>query len=257
VDLLGEVLGVNVRLFPLEIPHSGTTVDQRVALARIAEHRLADAGLIVDNTLTPALSCAIETLGRPEIVVTLLGRAGQLRLRAVACAAGQDAVAVAQHGDRVEFQFVDPATMAATVLRRLPYLVPGPGLPITITVPPGAETPTSGDSDESDNPFWGTTAMSLTAARPVELRDGGLGPVEAATGILRAPRRGTGSLTVSRRVRHRAGLSYIGSVTWVDNDQGRYAVITDTDHTGTRHITYTPGHYDRFLHAVNALIDGR
>jgi hypothetical protein len=63
--------------------------------------------------------------------------------------------------------------------------------------------------------------------------------------------------TVQRRARHGSAMVERGSVGWLDNDQGRYAVLTTTDPGGLRHTTYTPGRYERFHQALQSLIDHR
>jgi hypothetical protein len=255
VDLLGELVGVDVRRFPLTIPYAGTSIAERAELTGQLIRRLDDEGLVVHGGAPAApVRRAIGVLGSPWLAVTMLGRCGETDHYTLAGAVGRDAVVVVQRGDRIAFTLVDPASLPGALLGRLPYLPPGPGLPVTISMPAVAagSGPIEGtDEYSADDPLWGITALGRP--RPGERHT----PRAEVSRILARPRRGTGLFTVVRRTRHGSTLAEVGSVGWFDNDEGRYAVLTSTDQGGLRHITYTPGHYARFHQALQSLIDHR
>jgi hypothetical protein len=87
-------------------------------------------------------------------------------------------------------------------------------------------------------------------------RSGGSGATQRAVvdEIMRRPRLGSGYLTVTTRNRN-GRESEPTTMTWLDTDAGRYAVLPTIGPDGRTHITYTPADQARLDQALSYLVD--
>jgi hypothetical protein len=117
--------------------------------------------------------------------------------------------------------------MARALVSQLPSAPPGPGASVTVTAERGQ--------------------TSLPPGQPT-------GPALTAKRILERPQRGTGDFLVA--VASRPGRpAPTATLSWVDNDAGRYAIISDTGRDGRSHITYTPADQPKLDHLLTRLIN--
>lgn len=209
VDALGEALRVDVRQLPFTVPHFGVTVQDRARQFESAHHSLRERDLIRGNEFAPELVRCLNVYGRAPFAVVSLGSSGDEEHVGLGAFDDRDGVVATQHGDEIRFSPMPPNAVVRGLVGQLKALRPGPG--VAVTVP---------DERRDDEDFADLRVTS--AAR-------GAAPV-TAEGILRRPRLGGGYFRVVSRERN-GRETRLGAVSWVDNDQGRYAVLRGAGHS--------------------------
>ncbi|RKT57335.1 ESX secretion-associated protein EspG [Saccharothrix australiensis] len=220
LDVLGEALRVDVRRFPFRIDHHGTTRDERAGAMAAAHRDLRARGLVRDGRFAPELVEALRLFGTGRTAVALVGTAGDDRAVALAVADERGAVLAVQRGEAVEFRPCHPSTVVRALVDLLPPLRPGPGSSVTVSDASAPIRPV--DEDFSEFRFTTRLRAAAPSTRAV---------VEE---ILRRPRLGAGYFAV------RSGGVDLGTLTYLDTDAGRYAVIPAADRNGVLSATYTP-----------------
>ncbi|RZS44915.1 ESAT-6 protein secretion system EspG family protein [Herbihabitans rhizosphaerae] len=220
-DILAELIAVNLRVFPFQLPTHGELVAERQQLGYQVVAALEERGLARQGTLERHVAQALRVLATFERAVVVVGTAGERTILARLAASGRHAVLVSQYGGGMMFEEITPESLAYTAVSLLPDLPGGPGQPVTISRP--------------DEP------------RPDTFADG---PAHAVRTMLERPRTGGGYfVTVARdrmaRERRAPGL------TWFDTDAGRYMVRPHPDGTGT----YTPADRARLRHQLDGMLD--
>ncbi|HEX3786211.1 MAG TPA: ESX secretion-associated protein EspG [Pseudonocardiaceae bacterium] len=231
LDIIGEALRLNVRPFPFDFPNHGDTLPQRRQLAGRVQESLTERGLIRGTSFAPVVPDLVGLYAAARWSVTMLGTAGRRSLCVRAGSDGKHAVMVAQHGDQMEFTPVAPAALVRAVVSLLPPLRPGPGSSVTVAL---ADL-SSGSLPKRDEFSSGSFMQPVTPAR------GHSGTQQAVIeAILRRPRTGAGYFVAT--VRGRNGReSEPATLTWIDTDAGRYALIPD----GRGYVTCTPADLPR------------
>lgn len=245
LDLIGNTLGVDVRPFPFQFPVHGEHVEDRRRLVAVAQESLSAKGLIDGAAFAPEAERLITLFGRGRVAIVMLGDAGGRTYRVRAVIDRAAGVVAAQRGELVRFTPVRPESVVRSVVGLLPPLRPGPGSSVTLTTTP----PDIPNRRRQDEDF---SALSyLETARPA--RDIPGGQWDAAEQIARRPRQGNGYFTVTAR--DRAGHDgQPATLTWLDTDAGRYAIIPSTSADGRLHVTYTPADLARLEHTLSRLV---
>ncbi len=246
LDVIGDALGLDVRPFPFVFPVHGKLVEDRRRLIGAAHETLTEKGLIEGRRFTPDLEDLLGLFARGTLAVAVVGTADGEGLCARAVTDGRSGVLAVQHGQFVAFDPVRPASLVRAVAGLLPQARPGPGRSVTITV---AEPVASGrhrrDEDLSDRRY-------LQAVRaPTNSATNQLAIVDE---IMRRERSGSGYLTVTARDRHGRESEPL-TMSWLDTDQGRYAVLPTVGPDGRNHITYSPADLGRFEHTLARLVE--
>lgn len=209
LDALGEALRVDVRQLPFTIPQFGVTKEDRARQFEAAHHSLRERGLISGNEFAPELVQCLNVYGRAPFAVVLLGNTGDEEHVGLGAFDDRDGVVVAQHGDEVRFSLMPSNAVVRGLVGRLKAFRPGPGAAVTV--------PDDRRDDEDFADFRVTAAARGATAVTAE-------------GILRRPRLGGGYFRVVSRERN-GRETRLGAVSWVDNDQGRYAVLRGAGHS--------------------------
>lgn len=246
LDVIGDALDLDVRPFPFRFPVHGDLVEDRHRLIGAAHETLTEKGLIDGRRFSPDLEDLLALFARGSLAVAVLGTVDGDGLCARAVTDGRSGVLAVQHDQFVAFDPVTPASLVRSVVGLLPPLRPGPGRSVTITVDepvsPGAYRR---DDDLSDRRY-------LQAVRP---------PANSANSqsaivdeIIRRERLGSGYVAVTARDRHgREGEPL--TLSWLDTDAGRYAVLPTVGPDGRDHITYSPADLGRIEHTLARLVE--
>lgn len=246
LDVLGDALGLNVRPFPFtgRFPVHGELVEDRKRLVGVAAESLAAKGLVGAASFAPEVERLVGLFARGRVSVAMLGTAGQRLYCVRAAVEGSTGVIVRQRGELVLFTPVTPESLAHNVIGLIEPLKPGPGSSVVLTVPDGPATRREDGDDFSGRSY-------LESVRPTRTSEGAQWAV--ADQVARRPRLGSGYLTVTERGRG-GRESEPQTMTWVDTDVGRYAILPGRGSDGRRHVTYLPADLGRLEHNLARLV---
>jgi len=243
-DIVAELLGVNIRLFPFEIPSVGQLQEDRLRIARAVFADLAKRGLVRREGLDPELELAVRTLSDYVIAVAVMGTVDKNRkIYARASATGDTGVLAVKEAQSIRLELIRPTALALTLVGLLPKAEAGPGQSVTITQPARAKHRRPEDNEQN---LFGPV-RSTKGSSEQQLR--------IATNYLSRPRTGTGFFAVSGR--DRAGREVrAGGLTWLDTDAGRYLTLTRAQSEEDEvSCTLTPADSARLTHQLGEMIE--
>lgn len=201
--------------FPFDIPHHGTTLDERSRVRDDVHADLERRGLARRGRPEPELEDALRLLATPDTSITVVGMpdvAKEDLVRALIAARGRYAVLAVQGTDGVQLDLLREVGLAHAAVSVLPPRPPGPGRPVTVP------------------------ASALQGQRPPNqgirqtVRTSADDDVRVLRDMLSGPITGTGHFTAR---------PHGTAVTWIDTPRGRYAgmgtdwlTVAPADHTG-------------------------
>lgn len=243
-DVLAQLLEVNVRQFPFEIPSVGQYQTDRKRIARAVFTDLANRGLIRNGEVDPELERAMRTLSDYVIAVAVMGTvAKNQEVYARASASGEVGVLAVKEGQSLRLELIRPTALALTLVGLLPRMEAGPGQSVTITR--RAKTKTRA-GDQADGSLF-TPVRAAHRGSEQQMR--------IAASYLSRPRTGTGFFAVSGRGRHGREIR-AGGLNWLDTDQGRYLTLSrPPDETGAVDCTFSPADSARLTHQLGQMIE--
>jgi hypothetical protein len=240
-DIVAQFLGVNLRLFPFDIPSVGEFQADRIRIARAVFADLAKRGLADADGLDPELERAVRTVSDYVIAVAVMGTVEKTKeIYARVSATNETGVLAVKEQQRLRFELIRPTALALTLAGLLPKLQAGPGQSVTISPAPGGRH----HRDEGEQSVFGERPR---ASADQQLR--------AANAYLARPRTGTGFFAVSARDRHGREVR-AGGLTWMDTDAGRYLTLSHPqDADGTVTGTIFPADTARLTHQLGEMIE--
>jgi hypothetical protein len=248
LDAIGDALGLDLRQFPFQFPVHGEYVEERIRLLGAAHDSLTAKGLIEGSRFAPDVEDLLGLFARGTVAVCVVGSFDGEGLCVRSVADNRFGVVAAQHGQSVTFEPVTPPSLVRATMALIPPMRPGPGNSVMITddrpVPvPGRHR--ARDEDLSAHQY-------LQSGRPTS---GGSGGQQRAIvdEIMRRPRLGSGYVTVTVRNRNGREAEPM-TVTWLDTDAGRYAVVPSVGPDGRTHVTYAPADQARLTQTVSRLV---
>jgi len=243
VDILSQVLRVDCRLFPFQIPAVGEFAEDRARLLAAIRSDLERRGLAGAAGPRPEVIDALRLMSDYGVAVAVMGKAGSRDLYARASSDGDRGLLVVQERAGLSFRFVRPDSLARTVAGLLPRAKAGPGQSVTITAP--AAQPSPGE-DRYGESIWVEQVRPTRSPSESQLR--------AAADMLARPRLGSGYLMVSGR--DRTGREIMApQLTWIDTDLGRYLARSGpADPHGPASSTFFPADDARLAHQLAELI---
>jgi ESX secretion-associated protein EspG len=239
-DIVAELLEVNIRLFPFEIPSVGAFQVDRQRIERVVLIDLAKRGLVRDNDFDPDLKAALHALSSYAIAVAVMGTVEKDReIYARASAVGKTGVLVVKEDQTLRFELIRPTALAATLAGLLPRALAGPGQSVTIRRP----APARHRRDDDQQSVFGQQVRSTSEQQ-----------LRAATAVLARPRTGTGFFAVSGRDRYGREVD-AGGLSWLDTDAGRYLTLSrPADEDGTVTGTLFPADSTRLTQQLAEMI---
>jgi hypothetical protein len=258
LDVIGDALELDLRRFPFQFPVHGDVVADRLRLIDAAHETLTGKGLIEGRRFTPDLEDLLGLFARGTLSVAVVGTvdsgpdstqdgsADAAGLCARAVTDGRSGVLAVQHGQFIAFDPVTPASLVRSVVALLPPMRPGPGRSATITV----DQPVSAGRHRRDEDL--SHRRYLEAVRPSA--NSAVSQQGVVAGIMRRERLGSGYVTVTARDRHGHDGEPL-TMSWLDTDLGRYAVLPTIGPDGRHHVTYSPADLGRFEHTLARLVE--
>jgi hypothetical protein len=251
VDVIGDWLGVPVRMFPFDIPHQGHTWDEREHLAAAVWRDLSTSGLTSGGHLLPELEEAVRSIGRARVsaaMVLTAGREGQQAVRAASD--GRRAAIAIQAGETVSYEPLHPAEVISALAGLVPAGDPLPGRSVTF---PSDNSPRHAASrvaeDENENMFVATV---LEDARPAV--NSYAAQQDIAERMMRHPCQQGGMAIMFGRDTH--GRERPGpSLVWRDTSAGRFMAYTTTGPDGAVWESFAPADTTRLAHRISELWD--
>jgi hypothetical protein len=247
LDTIGDALQLDVRPFPFQFPVHGELVDERIALIKEAHATLTAKGLIEGRRFSPDLEDLVGLFARGTVAIALIGTVYGEGVCARAVTNGRFGVLAQLRGEAIRFDPVTPPSLVRSILGLLPPARPGPGRSATVTA---ADSAPAGRHRAVEEDFCGR--RYLQAVRP-RLDSAGTQRV-IADEIMRRQRVGSGYFTVTARGRN-GRESEPETLSWLDTDVGRYAVIPSTGPDGRLHVTYTPADLARLDQTLSRLVE--
>ncbi|WP_018686768.1 ESX secretion-associated protein EspG [Actinokineospora enzanensis] len=236
VDTLSQVLGIDVRLFPFEIPSFGALLEDRERIAKAVLTDLTNRGLIRNNRIDPDVETALRISAEYDVGIGVMGTVEKDRsIRARGAARGNVGVVAVQEGQTIRFDVVGAAGVARGLVDLLPRLGAGPGQSVQIAEP---VQPAAG----------GGFVQAVRAPR-----SGSDAQLRLAAAMMERPRTGYGFFAVSGRGRHGREIS-AGTLAWIDTDAGRYLSLTRPQADGAIRATYSPADSGRLMRQLDELI---
>lgn len=236
VDVLSQLLRVNCRLYPFEIPSFGQYAEDRNRIARAVFTDLAGRGLIGPDGVADDVERALAVTADHEVGVAVSGSLAPGKLiRARAAASGDTGVLAVQEGQSLRFELVGAPGLARALVGLLPLASPGPGQSVQIEQP-AATVPGGG---------FAQPVRAPRSAADAQLR-------MAAT-MLERPRKGFGFFTITGKGRHGREVD-AGNLGWIDTDAGRYLTLTRPSPDGALRATYSPADSARLAQQLDGLL---
>jgi hypothetical protein len=224
-DVLWDDLRLGAVPFPLEVRSHGETLDERARIKAAVYTELTRRRLARADRPTPELEDALRLLATPEVSLTLVVMHDQSvsgPVNALVAARGQQAVMAVQREHTIGLTEVRDTAIIAALIDLLPGNRPGPGRSITMP------NPAHGRQDE---PGGLLRPMTTQAAGQNELRQ--------ITAVMERPVQRAGMLGITLRD-PRGKLLRLPGITWLDNDQGRYALSLKRGPDGKDWTTLSP-----------------
>jgi EspG family len=244
-DILGQLLGANIRQFPFQIPSVGRLQVDRLRIAREVFAGLGRRGLIRNGKLDPDLERAMKTMSEYGVSVAVMGTVNDREeIYARASATTESGVLARLTGANLRLELIRPTSIAVTLVGLLPKLPPGPGQSVTVNRP--APTPAAVGGGQYDH---GEVFRPISRSSGVDQR------LRMAAGYLSRPRTGTGFFAVSGRGRHGREVQG-GGLTWFDTDAGRYlSLARPAGEDGSVSSTFSPADSARMIHSLGQMIE--
>ena len=237
VDMLSQVLQVNCRLYPFEIPSFGELDEDRNRIAKLVFADLANRGLIRDNTIDTDVRTALTVTGDHDVAVAMTGNIDTARaIQARAAAAGSSGVLAVQEGQSVRFEMVSPSGLARALVGLLPPLGPGPGQSVQVVQ--------AAPAARSDG--FTEAVRAPRSSSDAQLR--------MAAAMLERPRKGFGFFMVTAKGRHGREID-TATVGWIDTDAGRYLMVSKPSVDGEVRVTYSPADSPRLTQQLAQVIE--
>lgn len=227
-DFLWEHLGFTEQPYPLDVPSSGQTMDERAALRDQVRQSLLDKGLHDGAEVAPELEEQLELLGRHTFGVDGRLSVGE-PLRVLAAADGRRGVLAAQSDTEVRLAWVRDARLVPAVIALLPDHAPGPG---------GAARLPKHVFDTAVDEYAGGGYVAMEralATAGITGRD-----LRTVVTLLESPRAGGGQLAANRvdAVGRRTRTPVLN---WFDTEPGRYLVYSEVARDRVEWLTIAPG----------------
>ncbi len=243
VDILLEQLGLGRAPTPFEVPHVGTTVEQRAMIRDAVVRDLNGRGLWSRGRLDADAELALATFVRGSVAINAAAELGDRHLFARVASDGQFAVLAKQEENLIVFEEVRPTGIVPAIVDLLPLTPAAPGQSVTISRP--AEQPRHQRRDDAYDPFAGVSG-------PRSSGGGSGGPqLRMIERVFQEPKKRVGQFTAQVR-----GGTY-PPLAWFDTESGRWLMSSRAAADGQRWITYAPADNARLAQQLYAQLEGQ
>ncbi|WP_414936270.1 ESX secretion-associated protein EspG [Amycolatopsis sp. cmx-11-51] len=249
--VVGQALGVDVRLFPLRVRNTSIDPERYTAVIRKVYTDLEQRRLSVDGELTPAIRTAFALLANHRITVSVNGIDGLGQdIAVLTLTDGRQALGITQaHGDDLlQFALFADEELVEVLSGVLPRMRPASTGRRKIVQKEeravsamAARRQAEAEFDEEETDAFGnlqfTGVVRARTETPAPRNDES--DLEVLEKVLSGTRLGGGHIIVSGIGRRGERLRST-PLSWLDTEDGRYLVWTETDEASGAVI----GHYD-------------
>lgn len=237
VDILLEHQRLGRAPMPFEVPHAGTTFEERARVRDAVFGELEAHRLLSRGRLDPDVELGLQTWVRgPIAIIAVAELDGGRHLFARVASNGQHAILVRQEGNTLIFAETRPPAIVSSIVDLLPATSAAGGQSVTVAKPEPKMAHRSVDDDAYD-PFAKVSRPRPQSTAPAQLR-----MVER---IFQKPKLRVGQFTPFR-----GGDAPLTPTAWFDTPEGRYFVTTQ-DNGGQRWVTYAPADNGRIAHHLH------
>jgi hypothetical protein len=240
VDILLEQLGFGRAPTPFEVPHVGTTIEQRAMIRDAVVRDLTGRGLWHRGRLDADAELALRTFAHGNTTINAAAELGDKHLFARVASDGQFAVLARQEENLIVFEEVRPTGIVPAIVDLLPLTPPAPGQSVTISRP--APQPRHQRRDDTYDPFAGVSGPRSQSGGP-QLR-----MIER---VFQEPKKRIGQFTAQTPAATHSPLA------WFDTPSGRWLMSTRDAADGQRWITYAPADNARLAQQLYAQLEGQ
>ncbi|MBB5854406.1 ESX secretion-associated protein EspG [Amycolatopsis umgeniensis] len=249
--VVGQALGVDVRLFPLRVRNTSIDPERYTAVIRKVYTDLEQRRLSVNGELSPAIRTAFALLANHRITVSINGIDGIGQdIAVLTLTDGRQALGITQaHGeDDLQFALFSDEELVEVLSGVLPRMRPASTGRRTIVQKEEravsamtARRQAEAEFDEEETDAFGnlqfTGVVRARTEAPAPRNDES--DIEVLEKVLSGTRLGGGHIIVSGIGRRGERLRST-PLSWLDTEDGRYLVWTETDEASGAVI----GHYD-------------
>lgn len=245
LDILLEHTKLGRAPVPFEVPHIGTTFEQRAQVRDAVFRDLEARGVLSRGRLDADAELALQTFVDGPIAITAVAQLDKgKQLFARAASDGHYAVVARQDQNLMVFEDVRPTAIVPGIVDLLPLTPAAAGQSVTVPKP----APKQGRhraADDAYDPFAGVSKPRSTA--PGQLR-----MVER---IFQKPKLRIGQFTAF--VTARDGKAHrLTPTAWFDTEEGRYFVTSRDADDGQSWLTYAPADNARIAHHLFDQLQG-
>jgi EspG family len=245
VDILLEYMKLGRAPVPFEVPHVGTTIEQRAQVGDAVLRDLQSRGLVSRGRVDADAELALQTFARAPVAITAVAQLDRDRqLFARASTNGNYAVVARQDANLVVFEDVRPTAIVASLVDLLPLTPAAAGQSVTVAKP--AKRGRHRMDDDGGYDLFAAVAAPRSTA-PSQLRT-----VER---IFQKPKLRIGQFTAF--VTDRDGRPHrLTPTAWFDTEEGRYFVTSRNAEDGQSWLTYAPADNARIAHHLYEQVHG-
>ncbi|PXY31858.1 ESX secretion-associated protein EspG [Prauserella muralis] len=245
VDMLFEHLKLGRAPFPFEVPHIGTTFEQRAQVREAVFRDLEGRGLMQQGRLDADAELALQTFARSPVSITATAQLkDDDRLFARAASDGQFAVVGRQDGNLIVFEEVRPTNVVSAVVDLLPLTPPAPGQSLTVPKP-APRRPRHRADEGGYDPFAGVAPPRSHSASQER----------AIARLFEKPKLRIGQFTAFARNPEGKEAPF-GPIAWFDTEDGRYFCTQRAAEDGQHWITYAPADNARIAQHLYSQLEG-
>lgn len=239
VDILLEHLKLGRAPLPFEVPHIGTTFEQRTQVREAVFRDLGGRGLMAYGSPGSEVERALRTFAIAPVAITAVARLDEGKpLFARAASDGEYAVETHQDANMLLFTEVRPTAIVASVVALLPSVPAAAGQSVTVAKP----APHRSSRDEGYDPF---VTVSRTRA------SSGSAQARMVERIFQKPKLRIGQFTAFVD-----GGPSLAPTVWFDTPDGRYFVTSREAEDGQSWVTYAPADQARLTRHLSGQIEG-
>jgi hypothetical protein len=243
VDILLENLNLGRAPMPFEVPHIGTTIEERAHVREAVFRELERRRLAVHGRLDADAELILRTFVQAPVAIAAVAQLdGGRQLFARAATNGRLAVIAHRQDNALIFADVRPAAIVPSIVDLLPAVPPAGGQSVTVAKP----APQRGRhvDDEAYDPFANVSAPGPRSTASAQLRT-----VER---IFQQPKLRIGQFTAFVN-----GSGPLSPTAWFDTPDGRYFVTSRDAEDGQSWMTYAPADNHRIGQHLHAQLQGR
>lgn len=245
VDMLLEHLKLGRAPFPFQVPHIGTTFEQRAQVREAVFRDLEARGLMRQGRVEPEVEDAFGVFVKAPVAVTVAANLkDDERLFARSASNGQLALLAELEGNLLKFEEVRPTNFVSAVVDLLPLTPPAPGQSLTVAKP-APKPKRQGGGDGGYDPFGGVAAPKSTATSQER----------AIQRAFEKPKLRMGSFTAFVRGAE-GGSRHLGPIAWFDTEDGRTFVTQRASDDGQQWVTYAPADNARIAQHLYGQLEG-